>query len=125
MTPFDKGCLQLQGKWKSRLHRNFNTARRGVVAIRKRLHEGDKLIFFMVGQVKIADRFVEVPAGVGRRKTVDIEAFAGASLAGLHLIFVSGVIEVDNFLQTLEVPVMHVGFDECMRRQAGPEIHVP
>ena len=98
VTPFDKGCLQLQGKWKSRLHRNFNTARRGVVAIRKRLQEVHQLIFFMVGQVKIADRCVEVLAGIWWGKTVDIKAFPGASLAGLHLIFVSGVMVVSNLL---------------------------
>ena len=104
--------------------RNLDLARSRIVAIGEGFEEGHNLILFVVGEVKIADRHIEISADVRRWEAVDVEALPFAGLTGLHLVFVPRVVEVHNLFEALEVTVVHVGFDEGMRREAGAEIDV-
>src|ERR1035437_6727613 len=110
--------------WGSGLLGYLDLAGGGVVAVGERLQEVYDLILFLVGELKIADRHVEILSVVAWRKAVDVEALAGAGLTGVELVLVAGVVEVDYVFEVLEVAVVHVGFDEGMRREAGAEIDV-
>src|SRR5271166_375153 len=80
--------------------------------IRQRLQESDELVFFCVGQTEIADRQVLVvllfrhrPAGY-----LLYRAFRAMPRQDRESVFVTRVVEMHDFLQAQEIPVVHVGF---------------
>ena len=96
--------------------RNLNAALSWTVAVGKRLQEFHNQILFVIGQLKITYRHIQVLIIVGWWKAVHVEPLPCARLTGPDLILVAGIIEMHHFFQAYEVSIMHVGFYKCVRR---------
>src|SRR5262249_50723303 len=90
-----------------------------LVSVRECLQEGYDLVFLFIGQPQISNRRVPVLR--------DLRIWPARHLLSSSAIlttreFVARVVEVDDFLQALEVAIVHVGLDEVGAR---PLVHIP
>src|SRR5882724_3848156 len=88
---------------------NGHSARSGTCKpVGERTEEGNDLVLFFLGQAEVADGLVQVCGDLGGRPTRDSLRTRGATGGGKSI---ARVIEVDHFLQALQVAIVHVGFD--------------
>src|SRR6516165_2997601 len=108
------GAMYLSSPLSRRLLRG-----RRYVAVCESRQEGHDLIFLLIGQAKAPHGLIDVRSHFRGGPARDLLARVVRSLASRQNI--AGIIEVDDFFQTLQIAIMHVSLHEIRTR---PLIHV-